>query len=73
MYRLALDLKASRIVLIAGILLAASLLALVLQRTAFAQEGPIEYAENGKGPVASFTAEDPEGVTPIVWDIAEAD
>ena len=73
MYRLALDLKARRIVLIAGILLAASLLALTLHRSAFAQEGPIEYPENGKGPVATFTAEDPEGITPIIWDVLADD
>ena len=30
----------------------------------------IEYAENGKDPVATFTATDPEGATPIIWDIA---
>ena len=70
MYRLALDLKANRIVLIAGILLAASLLAMVLQRTAFAQEGPIEFPENSKDAVATFTAEDPEGATPIAWHVA---
>ncbi|MDE2802854.1 MAG: hypothetical protein OXK21_08225 [Chloroflexota bacterium] len=33
------------------------------------QAGPIEYAENGTGPVATFTADDPEGATPIAWDI----
>ena len=42
MYRLALDLKASRIVLIAGILLAASLLAMTLHRSASAQDGAID-------------------------------
>ena len=30
-----------------------------------------EYAENGNGPVARFTATDPEGVTPIVWSLLE--
>ena len=29
------------------------------------------FAENGKDPVATFTATDPEGVTPIAWDIVE--
>ena len=73
MYRLALNLKANRIVLIAGILLAASLLAMVLQRSAFAQEGgPIEYAEIGTDPVATFTATDPEGKD-IDWDLAAGD
>ena len=36
-----------------------------------AQDAAIEYAENGKGPVATFTAEDPEGVTPITWTLAQ--
>ena len=29
----------------------------------------ISYAENGDGPVATFTAEDPEGTTPITWSL----
>ena len=29
----------------------------------------IEYAENGEDPVATFTAEDLEGVTPIHWSV----
>ena len=28
------------------------------------------FAENGEGPVATFTATDPEGATPIAWFIA---
>ena len=28
------------------------------------------YAENGTGPVATFTASDPEGAMPIVWSLA---
>ena len=28
------------------------------------------YAENGEGPVATFTATDPEGAMPITWSIA---
>ena len=28
------------------------------------------YAENGDGPVATFTASDPEGAMPIVWSVA---
>ena len=31
----------------------------------------VSYAENGKGPVATFTAEDPEGATPITWSVAD--
>ena len=70
MYRLALDLKARRIVLIAGILLAASLLAMVLQRSASAQSDDIMYPENGDAPVATFTAEDPEGKD-ITWSLTQ--
>ena len=33
----------------------------------------IEYPENGKNPVATFTATDPEGVTPITWSLATPD
>ena len=29
----------------------------------------VNYAENGEDPVATFTAEDPEGVTPIHWSV----
>ncbi len=36
---------------------------------AYAQTPTIEFAENGDGAVATFTAEDPEGATPIAWDI----
>ena len=32
----------------------------------------IEYAENGTDPLATFTATDPEGVTPVAWFIAAA-
>ena len=35
-------------------------------------DGPIMYAENGMGPVATFTATDPEGES-IVWSVAEID
>ena len=29
------------------------------------------YAENGTGPVATFAATDPEGVSPIVWSLLD--
>ena len=32
--------------------------------------GTIMYAENGDGPVATFTATDPEGATSITWSLA---
>ncbi len=31
----------------------------------------VDYPENGEAPVATFTAADPEGVSPIVWDLLE--
>ncbi len=37
-----------------------------------AQDATIEYAENGEDAVATFTAVDPEGATPISWSIAVA-
>ena len=37
-----------------------------------AQDGAIEYAENGTGPVATYTAVDPEGVA-IKWSLSGAD
>ena len=35
-------------------------------------DGPIMYAENGTGPVATYTAEDPEG-TAITWSLEGVD
>ena len=35
-------------------------------------DGPIMYAENGTGPVATYTAEDPEG-TAITWSLLGTD
>ena len=35
-----------------------------------AQDKAIEYAENGTDPVATFTADDPEGATSITWSLA---
>ena len=50
-----------RVILFAGILLAVSMLAIALYNPLFAQDsGTIEYAENGTGPVATYTAVDPE-------------
>ena len=59
-------------------LIGALLLALVATMTPFVAERNlayaqtadstvIEYAENGEDPVATFTATDPEGATPIAW------
>ena len=53
--------------------LAVSLLFLLPGGLLQAQDaGPIEYAENGKGPVAPFTATDPEG-RPVYWSLATED
>ena len=35
-----------------------------------AQDSTIKYAENGTDPVATFTADDPEGSTSITWALA---
>ena len=61
-----------RIILFAGVLLAVSMLAIPLYNSAFAQDdGTIEYAENGEGPVATYTATDPEGKT-VMWSVPSA-
>ena len=51
--------------------LALGLLFLLPSSLLQAQENaPIDvHAENGEDPVATFTAEDPEGVTPIHWSV----
>ena len=36
-------------------------------------DGPIMYAENGMGPVATYTATDPEGTAITSWTLAGAD
>ena len=50
-------------------LLAVSLMFMLPGGLLHAQTGPIEYPENGTGPVATFTAIDPEGES-IVWSLA---
>ena len=63
-----------RAVLFAAILLAGLLLAVSLYSSTFAQEAddPGGYAENGMGPVATYTAYDPEGQG-IDWDVRGTD
>ena len=51
--------------------LAVGLLFLLSGGLVLAQE-TIEYAEKGKGPVATFTAEDPEGAS-IQWSLGGVD
>ena len=72
MYNRVVDRRSMRVALFAGILLACSLLVATLYNSAFAQDanGPIKYAENDTGAVATFTAVDPEGES-IVWSLAE--
>ena len=57
----------------AGVLAAAALVMALADRPAFAQ-GPyeVEYPENGRGAVAVFTAQDPEGDL-ITWTIGGTD
>ena len=57
-----------------ALLAAAALgLALLLPGGALqAQSNTIEYPENGKDPVATFTADDPEGSTSVTWWIVGA-
>ena len=63
-----------RVILFAGILLAISMLAIPLYNSAFAQDGgPIEYAENGMEPVATYTATDPEGTAISSWTVTGTD
>ena len=69
MFNRLFNLTITRVALLVGALMAISLVALPVYNLAFAQEdGPIEYAENGDGPVATFTAIDPEGMTPV-WSL----
>ena len=53
-------------------LLAASLLFLLPGGPLHAQEAAIEYPENDTGPVATYTAVDPEG-TAVKWSLSGAD
>ena len=50
-------------------LLAVGMLFLLPGGSVLAQEAAIEYAENGDGPVATYTAVDPEG-TAVKWSLA---
>ena len=62
-----------RVALFVGILLACSLLVASLYNSAFAQEnGTIEYAEKETGPVATYTASDPEGAS-VRWSLGGVD
>ena len=62
----------ARTLLLAGILLAVTVLAARSFFPVFAQEGPIEYAENSTDPVAVYTGTDPEGED-VNWNITGPD
>ena len=73
MFNRLFNLTITRVALLVGALMAISLVALPVYNLAFAQEdGPIEYAENGMGPVATFTAVDPEGAM-VRWSLSGDD
>ncbi len=55
-----------------ALVLAAALAAVLAMQPLAAQDSTFEYAENGTDPVATFTADDPEGSTSITWWIAGA-
>ena len=57
---------------LAASLLAVSLMFMLPGGLLHAQTPAIEYPENGTGPVATFTAIDPEGES-IVWSLADGD
>ena len=75
MFSLSVNRSAYRVLLVAGVLLAVSILAMTMLRSAFAQEtqvsGAIEYAENGTDPVVVFTATDPENMGAVVWSLVD--
>ncbi len=55
--------------------MAVGLLFLLPGGLAWAQDadGPIEYPENGTGPVATYTATDPEGTAITSWTLTGTD
>ena len=73
MFSLSVNRSAYRVLLVAGVLLAGSILVMTMLRPTFAQDsGAIEYAEKGTDPVATYTAVDPEGAA-IAWSLSGAD
>ena len=65
--------KGRWIILAALVVVLGALLYLLPGGLAQAQQAQqsFTYAENGTGPVATFTATDPEGVSPIVWSLLD--
>ena len=73
MFSLSVNRSAYRVLLVAGVLLAGSILVMTMLRSTFAQDsGAIEYAEKGTDPVATYTAVDPEGAG-IAWSLSGVD
>ena len=73
MFSLSVNRSTYRVLLVAGVLLAGSIVAMTMLRSTFAQvSGAIEYAENGTDPVATYTAVDPEGAA-VKWSLAGLD
>ena len=73
MFNRLFNLTVTRVALLVGALMAISLVALPVYNLAFAQEdGSIGYAENGMGPVATFTGVDPEGKA-VTWSLPTGD
>ena len=69
MFSLSIQRSTFRVLLVAGVLLAGSILAMTMFNSTFAQDsGAIEYPENGTGPVAVFTAVDPE-MKSVTWSV----
>ena len=74
MYNRLFNLTITRVALFVFALMAISLVALPVYNLAFAQEtDTIEYAENGTGAVATYTAVDPEGADITSWTLAGDD
>ena len=74
MFNRLFNLTITRVALLVGALMAISLVALPVYNLAFAQESDaIEYAENGTGEVATFTAVDPEGAAIMSWSLNGSD
>ena len=66
----------SKVVMLAGALLAAVVVFYLSYNLAFAQDtGVIMYTEDGDVPVRTFTSTDPEGdgIDDILWDVTGAD
>ena len=62
-----------RVLIIVGALAALAVMSLPVNNPAFAQEAStIEYAENGMGPVATYTAMDPESAA-VMWSLSGDD